>query len=860
MLLTNCCRFVLLLCLLSWVSGATLAQISPQHTHPVPSIDVRHIVLDLQFDWPQKQAFGTATVMLSPLSPTDFVVLDAAFMTLYSVSDVNNKRLKYSYLDGETAQNLTIFLDRTYKAGEELTLEIEYRTRHENRADPNAIGGSFGQGLRFFQPTTTTPTKRKQIWSSGEPESNKYWFPCHEAIADIHTTEVIATVEKPLMVISNGNLIEITDRKNNTQTFHYKSDVAFPNYLVSIVVGEYTPIMQQSGKTIVQSFGYPHEQEAVGATVGLLPDMIQFLEKKTGFPYPFPAYNQVVVQDYPFPGLVGQQSATLLSDNYIDDYGVHKDFKYLWDGVAVQALANQWFGNLVMANSWEHLWLNNAFAQYFAGLYTEKDNCRAEYLLWYFPFERGTFLSDWQSGNKHPIVPPKLNEVAAFTTDSYSKFKGAFVLQMLQHEMGDDLWWAAVRYFVQQNTFKQVSTADFQAAVEKISGQSYQWFFDQWVYKMGLPELEVSTTYHPAKKQLTLSVKQVQTKADNSEYEQTDYFEGKIRIEIADRIETVYLQPQLENTFTFRCDAAPSFVNFNYEQVFLCETNFTKSKEEYIAQLQESKDYTAKQDAVNQLVAMVRDSNASVELVQAVRAALTTEIQSKQYWRWRMNVLWALANMLPQPYDEPMIELLKSTIEQEKSWLKSAAISILGRTADARFADIYIESLSDESDRVINSAAIALGKTKSPKAFDILMNLEHQKSWKNQNRISALNGLQQLGDARAADYALHCIKDKQSPRWYLATPVWDYPFAAVNTLVALGKADLAYPVLFERFKMSLQEDDWNDIFQNVQLLISLGDPRGQAVFEELNIKFKDIAPVLATVAALEEQFKSSIKK
>jgi len=136
--------------------------------------------------------------------------------------------------------------------------------------------------------------------------------------------------------------------------------------------------------------------------------------------------------------------------------------------------------------------------------------------------------------------------------------------------------------------------------------------------------------------------------------------------------------------------------------------------------------------------------------------------------------------------------------------------------------------------------------------------LEHKKSWKNQNRISALNGLQQLGDERAIDYVLNCIKDNQSPRWYLATPRWDYPFAAVNTLVALGKADLAYPILIERFKKSLVDDDVNDIFQNVQLINLLNDKRATEVYLLLKEKYAANVIVLDAIKNYEQQFLKTI--
>lgn len=816
------------------------------------NIDTKRISLDLHFDWQKKQALGTAEITASVLQTSDKIYLDAGNLTIASIH-IGLKTLKFTYNGGDADNNVEIILDKKYLPNENFTLFIRYHTNHENQADPNAIWGSFGKGLRFQQPTATTPNKRKQIWSSGEPQSNKYWFPCNEDISDIHDMAIKATLEKPLMLICNGNLVQIIDNYDNTVSYFYASYTQFPNYLVSIVVGEYADILQKTDSVQLHTFAYPDEKEAASATVELLPDMMRFLEEKTGYPYPLESYRQVVVQDYPYPGLVGQNAASIISDNYIDDAGVHHDFKYLWDGVAVQALANQWFGNLIMPKSWEDIWLNNGFAQYFAGLYTAKSNAKEEYLTYYYPFEKSNVLNDWNSDNNHPIVPPHIKDLQLFTTDSYSKFRGALVLRMLQKEMGEENWWKAIRYYVEKNMGKQVTTKDFQDAVEKVSGKSYQWFFEQWIYKIGFPELAVSKKYDAAQKQLSLSIKQTQSQENATDFEKVTFFEGKIDIEIDNKIETIYLKPQAENMFTFSLPESPKFVNVNVEETFLCEIVFEKTTEEYFAQLQNSKDVLAKQKALDKLVETAKDSSTSVLLKEKIINVIITEIQSNQYWRYRWYALGALQKIITFPYEGKFTSFLIETIQNETSWIKSTAINMLGKSNNPTYKDIYIKALTDKSDRVINAAANALGKTKSSDAFEILMNLEKQTSWKNQNRISALNGLQQLGDERAVDYALSCLKDNQSPRWYLATPIWDYPFAAVNTLVALGKADLAYPILFERFKQSLQDNDLNDIFQNVQLINLLKEQSAKEIYILLKEKYKDDATMLETIKNYESQ-------
>ncbi len=817
------------------------------------NIDITHVVLDLKFDLQKRHALGSATIFLTLLEASDSAYLDAGNLKIFEIQS-DNLALSYTYAGGEETNNLCIALPKRQQAGAQICIRIRYATTHENRSDPYAIWGSFGKGLRFIEPTAVSPSKRKQIWSSGEPNSNKFWFPCKHDIKDIHTTEIIGTIEKPLLFISNGDLVSIKENEDNTRTFHYKTKRPFPNYLVSITAGEYADIQQQHRGIPIHTLGYPDEGDAVKATTVALPKMIQFLETKTGYAYPFNHYTQVAVQDYPFPGKVGQHNSCLISDNYIDDYGVHEDFKYLWDGVSVQALASQWFGNLLMPETWDHIWLNKAFAQYFAGLYTAHDNSLDEYLTYYLPFEQGNVFADWESGNIHPIVTDKYSDLSGFSSDSYATYRGALILHLLQFEMGEKKWWKSIQYYVKINAFKQVKTADFQNALEQVSGESYQWFFDQWIYKTGHPRFKVVQVFDSVNDELKISVSQIQNHEKEIEYEQPEFFSGKMEVEIDSVIVPIVIQPKFENKYTFSMHAPPGFINFNYRSRWICEIDYAQTTDSYLNQLAGSTDPLAKQSAVDELVLIYQDSTSTDELKEKIMLAFRAEITSELYWRYRLYVLGSLRKIDTPPYEKVTTDLLIDLIQTESSWLKASAITALGNSNDSSYVPIYLSALSDISDRVINAAAIALGKTKSDKVYSVLLNLEKHPSWKNQNRISALNGLSQLCDPRGADYALECLKDNHSPRWYLATPIWDYPFAAINTLIALNQTATAYEIVLERIKIALQFSDLNDLFQQIYLLNLLNDPRSQEAYDLIKTKYKSDIETLEAVVYFEGLF------
>lgn len=191
--------------------------------------------------------------------------------------------------------------------------------------------------------------------------------------------------------------------------------------------------------------------------------------------------------------------------------------------------------------------------------------------------------------------------------------------------------------------------------------------------------------------------------------------------------------------------------------------------------------------------------------------------------------------------------------------MRRSAISFLGTTRDEKFAKIYLEALNVESDRVINAAATASGQWKSTLAFDALVKLKDKPSWRSQSLIRTMNGIRELGDPRGFDVAMNALSDKTLPRWWLASPTWDYPIAALTTFVALNKCESAFPVLLERFEGSLAEDDYNDIFAKVLLIADLGETRGKQMFTSLKSKFQDDENAMEAVKQFEQRFEKPIQ-
>lgn len=822
------------------------------------AFDLRHQALDLRFDWGARRANGSTRLSIVMLRESDRIALDAGALTIQSVTLANGTPLTHRYDGGDGDDGLAITLDRTYAAGDSLTVVIAYQTGRANLPDPNSLGGSNGLGLRFLSPISTEPIRRRQVWSMNSAMSNRYWFPTVDAPDELRTTTIEATVPAPLMAIANGTLGATTVHADGTRTFRWEMPVPYAPPQTAIVVGEYTDIEQRHGSIPLHSLGYPDEADAVRASVTRLPDMMRYFESVTGASYPYPAYTQVFVQDMPWG--IGSASLSTMTENMVDDAATHDDYFYLWDGLQAEGLAHQWFGGLITVRDWRDVWLSRAFAHHLDGLYTEHRNGRDEFLLWQQAGDFRTYFADWNSGLRRPVIPASDDSVALRVNDNYPYVRGALVLNMLRHELGDSLWLVAVRRYVAWAGGRAVTTDDLQRVVEEVSGRPMGWFFEQWITHAGHPLFAVSTQVDSVLHQVTVTVRQTQVRDSAAAYPQVAFFQGRLDIAIDTLVYPVRLEPAAVNSFTFPSAAAPRLVSVDVGAHWIKQLTFVKSLDALLYQVAHDRDVTGVRWAMGELARIGGLPGTSARERTRIISGLRAVAARPAYWRLKttaltlmQGVLTAQAGRGPVRLDDSAMRLVQALILRDSSsWTRAAALGVLGLTRDDRQADRYIALLRDRSHVVSYAAATALGQSRSPKAFAALAALRTVPSWKGENVLSALIGLRELRDPRAVPIAVAALADSTSPRWTLAVSRWDTRLAAAEVLAALGRGATGYDIVQRRFTRSLSEHDVSDQFGNVQLMVTLADPRTRAALATLRERSRGDANALSAVQSYEE--------
>lgn len=755
-----------------------------EHHAPDRAFRLQHLKLDLRFDLAAESVSGTATLTLTPFADgLRSVELDAAEMSVRSVRRLRAVteaaapaplRMLGEILPETAPVNLTfdtrqetlsIELDRVINRDEEVTLEIAYSCRPR-------------KGLYFIKPDDAYPHKPQQIWSQGQTEDAHWWFPCADTPHQKMTTEMLVTVDEKFFALSNGALIGSTgDAANKTITYHWRQEQPHPAYLVTIVIGEYELIQERLKGLPVEYYVYADRPAAGQKLFQRTPEMIEFFANKFGYPYPFAKYSQVLVDDFLF-GAMENTTATTMTDRCLLDARAELDLNY--EDIVAHELAHHWWGDLVTCKHWSEIWLNESFATYSEYLWREhtQGSDEARFVLFQ---DFLTYLQEDFSSHRRPILFHRYR-YSEELMDRHAYEKGACVLHMLRHVLGDEAFFRAMARHLSKFAFGVAETNDLKTSIEEVTGKNLHWFFDQWIYRPGYPELEVEYEWQREQKTLRLSVKQVQKADDEDDVPAAFRFPVEIEIvtlEAGAVIETAHRTSfhvwveKAEQEFYFPCEAKPRLVVFDKGHRVFKLMRFPKSQQELLYQLQHDEDLLGRARAARELAAYKTE-----ETVTALRQA----VASTDHRAVRMAAAISLGEMGSEETRQAALSAYRTC---DNPHVRRACVWALGngKKADAATVQFLREVIEKDLSYFVSAAAVrALGKlgehAESTQFYEAACAALSHSSWQESVRAAVFHAFRFAKEKRAVDLAIQHTKYGE----HIAVRV-----AAIGYLGALGK-------------------------------------------------------------------------
>ncbi|MCB9677236.1 MAG: hypothetical protein H6737_19110 [Alphaproteobacteria bacterium] len=696
--------------------GLALAEPTPKHLRDAPGDvmparlwDVEHLELDLVLDIEAGRIEGSATHTLKPLGrPRDHVRLFQVGLDIEAVT-----------VDGKPAEGFRIgpsWIDVPVppsKAGH--VVRIDYAAKPD-------------LGLHFRGPAHGD--RDLAVWSQGEDEDNRYWFPGWDTPNDAFTVTAHYTVRDGLLVRANGVETAVEPARPGWTKHTWAIEQPIASYHVAVVAGDLRAVSLE-GRVPLEIVGPKSYDEAwlKGAADDAVAQMA-FFEALLDEPFPYPAYRQAWVERFMYGGMENPGLTTLAARRMVDP--ARPDRVYESENLIAHELAHQWFGDLLTCYGWRELWLNEGFATYYAHRWMEEKHGAdfAAVELWN--------RREWALGVEGPLATRAYSDNGRDNNGVYGK--GASLLHMLRVYLGDAVYDEAIRRYVDANRFRFVESEDLRRAFEDASGEHLGWAFDQWVFNHGMPTWKSRWKHEDGSLTVT-----VERKDDGS------VFHAPVEVEIGTRQGARTHRIWLGDGATrlvVPLDAPPEWVAVDPRGGLLGKLEQDQAAGSWLAQLGRTQHAFARVQAIHAL--------AGLEPSDAGIAALDALANGNGDAELRRTAIGALADLSAHPAARE--SLLKASGAAHAT-VREAALDAL-RSPEGReaFVPRLLEALADDPDPANRaSALVSLSKHDAPRAVALARKTLARKD-ADPNGIEHQLAAQVLGDHGTLDDGLALLR------------------------------------------------------------------------------------------------------
>ncbi len=810
---------------------ATMPKQPDYHGSTTRYFDLLHTKLDVKFNWDKTYMYGKATLKLKPyFYAADTLRLNARGFDINKVQLVANNNyidLKYHY-DGKV---IAIVLDKTYTRNDTISLFFDYTSKPNELEIKGSEAITSDKGLYFINPNGSDKNKPKQIWTQGETESNSAWFPTIDSPNERCTGEIAITVEDKYKTLSNGILThqEINGDGMRTDNWEIKQPIA--PYLFMMAIGEYAVVKDHWKDIDVDYYVEPSYEKDAKAIFGLTPEMLTFFSNRFGVEYPWEKFSQVIVRDY-VSGAMENTTAVVHGEF------VQQNQRELLDGSAGEdvishELSHHWFGDLVTCESWSNIPLNESFATY------------AEYL--WNEYKHGLDAADFgiqndlnayiQESQEKQVNMIRFNyDDREEMFDNHSYQKGGRILHMLRNYLGDDAFFASLKYYLNKNQYTDVEMHEFRLACEEVSGEDLNWFFNQWFYASGHPVLDINYDYDELSSTQNVKIEQKQLFTTTPLYR----LPIKIDLYVDGKVETHKVEVnEANNMFSFLVSKKPDLVNVDADKMLLCEkVDNKKNTTEWAFMFNNAPKYLDRYESLTAL-AELTDDFAITAIIKAL---------SDPYENIRKLAIHSLKNAAVAQPEVVKASLIKITKDDPNNKVKGEAITALATYfgTDKSLATLFSDGVQSQSYTVGSKSLEALAVVDKDGSMKLAKTLEKET---NSALVSAVANVYELHGG-AAEHAF--FKEK-----YYALDGWGrYGFVSSygNYLKRQNDQTVndALPILED---MATKESEWWMRMAGINVVADLENNyylRGQVLNKELKNTKGDTNKELELNAAIEQ--------
>jgi len=331
-------------------------------------------------------------------------------------------------------------------------------------------------------------------------------------VLTVFTTRIEADKKRYPDLLSNGNPIDSGDLDEGRHFVTWNDPFPKPCYLFALVAGDL--YCQQdtfttcSGRTIDLKIFVDHKNsDKCAYALDCLKRSMKWDEDVYGREYDLDIFMIVAVDDFNM-GAMENKGLNIFNSSCVlakSDATTDNAYQRI-DAIVAHEYFHNWSGNRVTCRDWFQLSLKEGFTVFRDSEYSADMNSKVVKRIEDVNLLRTAQFAEDAGPMSHPIRPSSYMEISNFYTLTVYE-KGAEVVRMLHTLLGEKLFRAGSDLYFERHDGQAVTTEDFVAAMESVSGRDLAQF-KAWYDQGGTPEVQVSSRYDASQKRYTLKFSQ----------------------------------------------------------------------------------------------------------------------------------------------------------------------------------------------------------------------------------------------------------------------------------------------------------------------------------------------------------------
>jgi hypothetical protein len=411
-------------------------------------------------------------------------------MFINSVQDETGNELTWSRLNSFTG---LVVLPKEMNDGDTITLRVQFLIYDAIYSlNPSfyglARGGwlpfvRFGDFINDFDLTVRLPEKY-EILGVGKVESNEI----KDGLRVAHFTSP-SPVTFPTIIF--GDYISDDAGEYKVE----KSDKSIVPVRVWVDKGSLAGLTDSEGATSGARDIRGKQLKAIATQASVA---LNLYREIYGVDYPFAKLD--LVAD-PLGSFYGQAPASLI---YLG-YGVFRgegqvasmsrnssDLSKFNKDVVAHETGHQWWGGLVTNANDRNYWFVESMAELSSALYVERVYGKKKYLEKVEGWRQTIMENDPVNSVQNGYTTYAGSGFRSAVANIYNK--GPYAFHIFRSTFGDEKFFQLLKELAQTLQHKEIVTREMQEVMEKVVGGNMDWFFDQWLRGVGLPQYAINWT------------------------------------------------------------------------------------------------------------------------------------------------------------------------------------------------------------------------------------------------------------------------------------------------------------------------------------------------------------------------------